>query len=61
MLKQFEIIYLGVRAGPFSALTVYACYFFATLFSFGSLRLYDLLWLTLGCSASLNLAALRQR
>jgi SAM-dependent methyltransferase len=43
MLQQFEIVRLGVRAGPFSALTVYACYFFATLFSFGSLRLYDLL------------------
>jgi SAM-dependent methyltransferase len=43
MLKQFEIIHLGVRAGPFSALTVYMCYFFATLFSCGSLRLYDLL------------------
>jgi SAM-dependent methyltransferase len=43
LLKQFEIIHIGVRAGPFSALTVYACYVFATLFSFGSLRLYDLL------------------
>ena len=60
ILKQFEIIHLGVRAGPFSALTVYACYFFATLFSFGSLRLYELLvnfrlWCRFG------LAAPRQR
>ena len=60
ILKQFEIIHLGVRAGPFSALTVYACYFFATLFSFGSLRLYELL-VNFRLWCRFDLAAPRQR
>jgi len=43
LLEEFEFIELGMRAGPFSALTVYMCYLFATIFSFGSSRLYELL------------------
>jgi SAM-dependent methyltransferase len=40
LLKDFEIVDIGVRCGPFSTLTVCFCYFVATIFSFGSERLY---------------------
>lgn len=40
LLQDFEIVDIGVRCGPFSTLTVYLCYFTASLFSFGSERLY---------------------
>jgi SAM-dependent methyltransferase len=40
---DFEIVKIGVRAGPFSALTVYLNHLFAVLFSFGSVRLETLL------------------
>lgn len=43
LMKEFEIVELGVRAGPFSALTVTLCYLFATIFSFGSEKLYWIL------------------
>lgn len=43
MLKDFEIVEVGVRAGAFSAITVYLCYLFALLFSFGNKELYWLL------------------
>lgn len=36
LLRDFEIIEIGVRAGPFSALTAYLNHLFATIFSFGS-------------------------
>lgn len=40
LLQDFEIVEIGVRCGPFSTLTVYLCYFTATVFSLGSERLY---------------------
>jgi len=40
LFKEFEIITIGVRSGPFSMLAVYLCYIFATLLSFGHERLY---------------------
>jgi len=40
LFSNFEIVEVGVRCGPFSTFTVYCCYFFATLFSFGSKKLY---------------------
>lgn len=40
LLKDFEVVELGVRCGPFSTLTTYLCYLFGSLFSFGSERLY---------------------
>ena len=40
---DFEIIEIGVRAGPFSALTVYLNHLFAIIFSFGSRRLESIL------------------
>jgi SAM-dependent methyltransferase len=43
LMKDFEIIEIGLRAGPFSTLTVTLCYLFATILSFGSHRLYWLL------------------
>lgn len=43
LFEEFEFVELGMRAGPFSALTAYLCYLFATIFSFGSNRLYELL------------------
>lgn len=43
ILKNFEIVESGVRAGAFSTLTVYLCYLFALLFSFGNRKLYWLL------------------
>ncbi len=43
LFKDFEIIEIGVRAGPFSALTVYLNHLFAFIFSFGSKRLGSLL------------------
>lgn len=42
-LKDFSIVESGIRSGPFSTATVYLCYIFAMLFSFGSQRLYWLL------------------
>ncbi len=43
LLRKFEIIEIGVYAGPFSALTVWLSYIFSSIFSFGSTRLYWLL------------------
>lgn len=43
LFRDFEVIEIGVRAGPFSALTVFLNHLFATIFSFGSIRLYGLL------------------
>ncbi len=40
LMKDFEILEIGVRAGPFSALTTILCYLCATIFSFGSEQLY---------------------
>lgn len=40
---DFEILEIGVRAGPFSALTVYLNHLFALVFSFGSKTLASLL------------------
>jgi SAM-dependent methyltransferase len=46
-LKQlfvgFDMVEIGVRAGIFSTLTVYLCYLFASIFCFGSHKLYSLL------------------
>ena len=35
LFSEFEIVELGVRAGPFSALTAYLCHLFGVIFSFG--------------------------
>ena len=43
LFRDFEIIETGVRSGPFSSLTVLLNHLFATIFSFGSVRLYSLL------------------
>lgn len=40
LMKDFEVLEIGIRAGPFSALTVNLCYLFATIFSFGLEQLY---------------------
>ncbi len=41
--KDFEIVKIGVRSGPFSTLTTLLCYMTATIFSFGNEKLYWLL------------------
>jgi len=44
LLKDFEVLEIGVRGGgPFSTLTVTLCYLGATIFSFGSEKLYWIL------------------
>jgi SAM-dependent methyltransferase len=43
LFSGFDIVESGVRAGPFSALTVYLNHLFAFIFSFGSARLASLL------------------
>jgi len=43
LLRDFLIKDSSLRAGPASALTIWCCYAFATLFSFGNDRLYWLL------------------
>lgn len=43
LFRDFEIIEIGVRAGPFSALTAHLNHLFATIFSFGSSRAESLL------------------
>ncbi|MFA6006389.1 MAG: class I SAM-dependent methyltransferase [Candidatus Paceibacterota bacterium] len=40
LLSGFEILEIGVRAGPFSSLTVIICYLVATIFSVGNDTLY---------------------
>lgn len=40
LFDDFEIVESGVRSGPMSALNVWLCYIFATLFSFGNEKLY---------------------
>jgi SAM-dependent methyltransferase len=40
LFKEFDLVEEGPRGGPFSTLTVVLCYMFATLFSFGSERVY---------------------
>lgn len=47
LTNEFEVVEGGNRAGPFSALTVWLCYLFASLFSFGSSRLY---WVLMNAS-----------
>ena len=42
LFADFEMIESGVRAGPFSAMTTGLNHLLATVFSFGSLRLYSL-------------------
>ena len=48
LLKDFEIIEIGVRSGPFSTFTVHLCYLFASLLSFGNERLYWLIVYSMG-------------
>lgn len=43
LFHEFEVIEIGVRAGPFSALTVYLNHLIAMVFSFGSPFLYSLI------------------
>ncbi len=43
LMKDFEILEIDLRAGPFSTLTVILCYLCATIFSFGFKKLYWLL------------------
>jgi len=43
LFAEFEVVELGVRAGPFSALTAYLCHLFGFILSFGSARLNSLL------------------
>ncbi len=40
ILASGDVQEVGVRSGPFSTLTTYLCYVFASLFSFGNVRLY---------------------
>lgn len=40
LMEGFDVVEIGVRAGPFSALTVTLCYLCATVFSFGSEKIY---------------------
>lgn len=47
LFSDFEMVKLGTRAGPFSALNVWLCYTFATLLCFGSERLF---WLLMNAS-----------
>jgi SAM-dependent methyltransferase len=43
LFSKFEIVELGVRAGPFSALTAYLCHLFGVIFSFGYAPLESIL------------------
>lgn len=43
LFSEFEIMRVGVRAGPFSALTAFLCHFFGVFFSFGSSSLESIL------------------
>ncbi len=43
LFEGFDIMEIGVRAGPFSAFTVYINHLFATIFSFGSPFFYSLI------------------
>lgn len=43
LFRDFEIVEIGVRAGPFSALTAHLNHLFAVIFSFGSARVESLL------------------
>jgi SAM-dependent methyltransferase len=47
LFSKFEVVEFGVRAGVFSALNSHLCYLFATIFSFGSEKLY---WILLDLS-----------
>lgn len=47
LVADFKIVESGVRAGPFSALTVYLCYLFAVIFSFNT---YFLFWILVNVS-----------
>lgn len=40
LVRDFEVVEGGNRAGPFSALTVWLCYLFASVLSFGNKNLY---------------------
>ena len=43
LVDGLEVVEEGVRSGPFSVINVYLVYFFASIFSFGSRRLYTTL------------------
>ncbi|QQR64944.1 methyltransferase domain-containing protein [Candidatus Kaiserbacteria bacterium] len=43
LFKDFEMVEIGVRAGPFSALTVYLNHLFSIIFSFGSHKIASIL------------------
>lgn len=43
LFKDFEMLEIGVRAGPFSALTAFLCHLFGMIFSFGSSSLESIL------------------
>ena len=43
LFRKFEILEVGVRSGPFSVITVYMSYIGASIFSFGSDKLYWIL------------------
>lgn len=43
LFQDFEIVEIGVRAGPFSALDAYLCHLTGTVFSFGSVWLNSLI------------------
>ncbi len=43
LFYEFDIVEIGVRAGPFSSLTVYLCHLVGLIFSFGSVRINSLL------------------
>lgn len=43
LMRDFEVVEVGVRCGPFSTLTTQLCYLVGSLFSFGNERLYWLI------------------
>ena len=43
LFKDFELVKIGTRSGPFSTLNVWLCYTFATIFCLGSDKLFWLL------------------
>jgi len=43
LFRDFDVVEIGVRSGPFSALEVYLCHLLGVLFSFGSVRLNSLI------------------
>ena len=43
LVKKFDVVEEGVRSGPFSVLTVYLVYFFASILSLGIRSVYAFL------------------